>query len=306
MAWSRGLFAVLLCIAAFSAVESSVASLSAEEEATSCPELGFALVDLIRPRCPLQIELTLPTEVDGKSLEKLVKGLTSASKRDSYYSVLVYAKWCPFSNNFRPMFDALSSMFPQVTHLALEESTATPGLFSKYGVRSVPTLLLIRGTSSARFTDTKDISSLVAFYKEKTGFEPVAYFDVQSPNFTYTPIWLQDIPLKEKVAAEPYLALSVVFVLLRVALWILPFVVPHLRAFWIIYAQGLKQKVVGGMNHILERAAHVLDVKRFSNKLRSFNKKRSLGRGAKSASVWASSLASVSLGECSTSSRHAT
>jgi hypothetical protein len=139
-----------------------------------------------------------------------------------------------------------------------------------------------------------------------TDFEPVAYFDVQQSNFTYTPIWLQDIPMKDKIAAEPYLALSVLFVSLRVALWILPFVGPHLRAFWVIYAQGLKQKIVGGMNHTLERAAHVLDVKRLGNKLKHFNKNRSLGRGAKSARVWASSLASVSLGECSTSSRHAT
>jgi hypothetical protein len=135
-----------------------------------------------------------------------------------------------------------------------------------------------------------------------TDFGPVAYFDVQPSMFTYTPIWLQDMPLKDKIAAEPYLALSVLFVLLRVALWILPLVGPHLRAFWDIYAQGFKQKVVGGMNRTLERAAHVLDVKRLGNKIKHFNKKRSLGRGAKSARVWASSLASVSLGECSTSS----
>lgn len=65
-------------------------------------------------------------KVDGKSLDKLVVGLLRANKRGSYYAILFYAKWCPFSRNFRPMFDALSYMFPQVTHLALEESAATP------------------------------------------------------------------------------------------------------------------------------------------------------------------------------------
>ncbi|KAF3330194.1 5'-adenylylsulfate reductase-like 5 [Carex littledalei] len=277
MAWLRCLLALLFCISAFSVVESL-------------------------PR----LLLSAPSWLDGKSLDKLVAGLLRANKRGSYYAVLFFAKWCPFSRNFRPMFDALSYMFPQVTHLALEESAATRSLYSRYGIRSVPSVLLISGTSTVRFTDTKDISSLVAFYRENTDFEPVANLDVQPSDITFTSIWLQDIPLMEKVVADPYLALSVLFVLLRVALWILPLVGPHLRAFWVVYAQGLKQKVVGGMNHILERAAHVLDVKRLCNKLKHFNKKRNLRRGAKSARVWASSLASVSLGECSTSSRHAT
>ncbi|KAJ4745655.1 5'-adenylylsulfate reductase-like 5 [Rhynchospora pubera] len=300
MAWLRCLIAFLFCISAASAVESSA------ESSPVCPVLGPTFVDSLRAQCPLWIDLTLPMEVDGKSLYTLVEGIR-ASRSGSFYSILFYAKWCPFSSKFRPMFDTLSYMFPQVMHLALEESTATSSLFTRLGIHSVPSLVLLNGTSLNRFTDTKDISSLVAFYRKNTGFEPVAFFDVQPRDDTFTPIWLQDIPLKEKIAADPYLALSMLFVLLKVVLWILPLVWPHLRAFWVVYAQGIKLKVVAGMHHILERAAHVLDVKRLWNKLKHFNKKRNLRSGAKSARVWASSLASsVALGDSPSSSRYAT
>lgn len=41
-------------------------------------------------------------------------------------SILFYAAWCPFSSKFRPIFEALSTMFPQIHHFAVEESSATP------------------------------------------------------------------------------------------------------------------------------------------------------------------------------------
>jgi len=45
---------------------------------------------------------------------------------NAYFSIFFYATWCPFSRKVRPVFDALSSMFPQIRHLAVEESSAMP------------------------------------------------------------------------------------------------------------------------------------------------------------------------------------
>lgn len=43
-----------------------------------------------------------------------------------YTSVLFYASLCPFSRSIYPAFEALSLMFPQIEHLAVEQSSSMP------------------------------------------------------------------------------------------------------------------------------------------------------------------------------------
>jgi thiol-disulfide isomerase/thioredoxin len=43
-----------------------------------------------------------------------------------FAAVLVYAKWCPFSRELRPVFEALSSAFPSIYHFSVEESALQP------------------------------------------------------------------------------------------------------------------------------------------------------------------------------------
>lgn len=61
-------------------------------------------------------------QVDGDSLDRLM----ALNHGNAYMSVLFYASWCPFSRDVRPKFDMLSSMFPQIQHLAVEHSQALP------------------------------------------------------------------------------------------------------------------------------------------------------------------------------------
>ncbi|KAJ0242669.1 hypothetical protein HA466_0206110 [Hirschfeldia incana] len=61
--------------------------------------------------------------VDGDSLHRL---MALNHDGNDYVSVLFYASWCPFSRVVRPKFDMLSSMFPQIKHLAVEHSQALP------------------------------------------------------------------------------------------------------------------------------------------------------------------------------------
>lgn len=47
-------------------------------------------------------------------------------RRGASYSILFYAAWCPFSSKLRPIFGTLSTMYPQIHHFTVEESSATP------------------------------------------------------------------------------------------------------------------------------------------------------------------------------------
>ena len=84
--------------------------------------------------------------MDGKFLDR---ALTS-KQRNAYTSVLFYASWCPFSRSMLLKFDMLSSMFPQIKHLALEQSSAHPRWDTSYlcewyacsGLRLVPQSLV--------------------------------------------------------------------------------------------------------------------------------------------------------------------
>jgi hypothetical protein len=48
-------------------------------------------------------------------------------------------------------------------------ASAHCSLFSRYGVRGVPAILLVNETTMVRYRGSKDLSSLVDFYKETTG-----------------------------------------------------------------------------------------------------------------------------------------
>jgi thiol-disulfide isomerase/thioredoxin len=59
-------------------------------------------------------------QINGEQL------LTVLGGKEEYTAVLFYASWCPFSQRMRPVFDDLSSMFPQIKHVAVEESNVMP------------------------------------------------------------------------------------------------------------------------------------------------------------------------------------
>lgn len=99
---------------------------------------------------------------------------------------------------------------------------------------------------------------------------------------------------------EPYLLLSVSFLLLRIVLHMLPKVLNHFRTIWASYKPHLNLEIFGETRQILGRILHLIDVERVWTKLK-LCKSRNLHRGARNAKVWASSLASVSLGKTSTS-----
>ncbi|KAM0927807.1 hypothetical protein ACQ4PT_002072 [Festuca glaucescens] len=267
----------------------------------TCPRrVGPPFLDALGSRCHrVRIEPSPPLEVRGDAFDKELNFRHGGVS----YSILFYAAWCPFSSKFRPTFEALSTMFPQIHHLAVEESSAMPSLFSRYGVRAFPAILLVNETTMVRYRGTKDLKSLVDFYKETTGLDPIAYVDViqqESPG-SLGSVMPGGRSLRKMAKDEPFVFLSVLFIILRVAAHFVSTIISHLRAFLIVRVRNLNLGIHRGSSQLMERALTALDVKRLWSKLRLSSKTRDLRKGASNARAWASSFASVSLGEPSSS-----
>ncbi|TXG66331.1 hypothetical protein EZV62_007606 [Acer yangbiense] len=232
--------------------------------------------------------------VDGNSLDRT---LTSKQK-NGYTAVLFYASWCQFSNLVLPTFELLSSMFPQMDHFAIEQSVALPSMFSRYGIHSLPSILLVNQTSRLRYRGQKDLCSLVQFYEETTGLRPVEDFAKDESiglidsykSITKTSFGSS---MSEMIQGEPYMVFSVLFLCLRMLVFIFPEVLSRLKAFWVSYVPHLNLEIFGETSQLFGRALHMIDVRRVWTKLRLCK--------TRNFRVWASSLASVSLGESSSS-----
>ncbi|XP_009795826.1 5'-adenylylsulfate reductase-like 5 [Nicotiana tabacum] len=254
----------------------------------------------LRSQCPLRISFPPPllVETDGESLDKAL----GSSQKDDVTAILFYASWCPFSTDVKSKFGALNSMFPRIRHVMVEQSKAMPSVFSRYGVHSFPAILIVNQTTRVWYHGRKDLQSLVNFYKRTTGLDPV--IEVTEHQITYKADghkafqqW-KGSSLRELLLSEPYLVLSVAFLLFRASLYFFPGLVAHVVALWVAYIPHLNMGIFGESRQLLGRVFHVIDLKRAWSKLK-LSKTRNFHKGARNARVWASSLASVSLGETS-------
>ncbi|KAK4440424.1 5'-adenylylsulfate reductase-like 5 [Sesamum alatum] len=256
----------------------------------------------LNSQCPSSIPTSSsPIQVDDELFERAM----SSSQKNEYTAVLFYASWCPFSSIFLSKFSTLSSMYPQIRHLMLEQTSVQPSVFSRYGIHSVPALLIVDQTIQIRYHGRKDLQSLVNFYKRTTGLDPMVdrIEDASSKNLEMEPkvfqLW-HGASLKEIFLREPYLALSVIFVLSRALLYFFPEIASQIMAMWAACIPHLNIEMFGESRQLIGRLLYLIDVKRIWSKLK-LCKTRNFHKGARNARVWASSLASVSLGETSSS-----
>ncbi|XP_021714943.1 5'-adenylylsulfate reductase-like 7 [Chenopodium quinoa] len=254
---------------------------------------------LLHRQCPRQIPLfNPPIQVDGENLEQILR----STPKDVYTAVLFYDSRSPFSNSMSSKFDILSSMFPGVGHIAVELSMVMPSLLSRFGIHSLPALFIVNQAEQIRYYGPKELHSLAHFYKRITGFGPAEYHTHNEvanimngeivPEPWYWSSW------REIIVKEPYLVFAILFLVLRGFLCICPEIWSCVTALWMLCMCQLNLGVLGESNQLLARVAHVMDVKRVWSKLKQC-KIRNFQEGARSARVWASSLASVSLGESS-------
>ncbi|XP_042514699.1 5'-adenylylsulfate reductase-like 5 [Macadamia integrifolia] len=276
----------------------AISTLRLASSSTVCLPQSHIFLSNLQSQCPTAITPFSHIEVDGESLDKAL----SSNQKNLNTAVLFYASWCPFSCGVLPTFDALNSMFPQIRHLAVEQSSALPSLFSRYGIHSLPAIFLVNQTARVRYCGPKDLSSLIQFYMRITGIKPVGYFTVDRPSCsgddkTLLQLW-NGSSVKEILRREPHLILAVLFLCLRAFMYFFPAMLSRFKAFWISYIPHLNLGIFGETSQLLGRAVNMIDVKRVFSKLR-LSKTRNFQKGAKNARVWASSLTSVSLGESS-------
>ncbi|XP_065852900.1 5'-adenylylsulfate reductase-like 5 [Euphorbia lathyris] len=284
-------FILFICFGAFSATRFVSASVC-------CTESSLFLSNL-QSQCPISISPNPPLEVDGNFLDRTL----SSKQRNAYTSVLFYASWCPFSHDMLPKFDMLGSMFPQIEHLTVEQSSAFPSIFSRYGIHSLPAIVMINRTSKVQYHGRKNLQSLVQFYEKVTGLERVQYFAedelTDSDHFKESILQPWDgSSMEEILKREPYLVFAMLFLCLRVLLFTSPKVLSHFKAFYGSYVPHFNLEIFGETSQLFGRILHMIDVRRIWTRLR-LCKTRNFQEGAKSCRVWASSLASVSLGESS-------
>ncbi|KAL2320471.1 hypothetical protein Fmac_029440 [Flemingia macrophylla] len=252
----------------------------------------YFLYDL-QSQCSLAISPHPPLQMDVNFIE----GVLSGRKRTGYVSILFYASWCPFSRKMLPEFEILSFMFPQVEHMVLEQSSALPSLYSKYGIHSLPAILLVNQTSRLRYHGSNNLNALEEFYDKNTGLEARNNFVVGrlSNLMSDEHSTIKGLCLKEISIREPYLALSILFLCLRIVLVVFPAIMSRLQAFWNWYFPHLNLQIFG---QVMEHVLSVTDVKRVRTKLR-LCKTRNFHERVRSTQVWTSSLTSVSLGDSS-------
>ncbi|KAM0006307.1 putative Thioredoxin domain, 5'-adenylylsulfate reductase-like protein [Helianthus debilis subsp. tardiflorus] len=250
---------------------------------TSCSRLKPFVYDL-QLQCPTTVMYTWPIEMNGESLDKIL----SSNQVNTYVAIMFYASWCPFSRNLQPKFDALSSMFPQIKHVMVEQSLVQPITFSKHGVHSVPSVLLVNRTTRMRFHGPKDLHAFVHFYQKATGLEPVMDLTkdpiIFSENKSTIPESHNKTQLKNIISSEPYLIFSMFFLFTKTLLYLYPNMVSNIVALWLANIPHLNLSIFGESRQHLARVLQLVDFKRVFSKLKL----------VRSARAWTSSLASFS------------
>ncbi|KAJ9555360.1 hypothetical protein OSB04_009974 [Centaurea solstitialis] len=167
--------------------------------------------------------------------------------QNAYIAILFYASWCPFSMDVQPKFAALSSMYPQIHHVMIEHSSSILSLaFFIHRVRGVPKIALVNMTTNVEHHGAKDLNSLLQFYQQSTGLDPVLYLTEDQINSfksrtTVGRSWNRR-SWKDMAVDEPYLAFSVLFVSLKILSSLAP---------WVRYIPRLILAILGKSREIL-------------------------------------------------------
>ncbi|XP_051205157.1 5'-adenylylsulfate reductase-like 4 [Lolium perenne] len=151
---------------------------AASEGACPKPPAAAAILPRASGSCPtadspgLWVHHVGVVEGDDGVLQRAVTLVLQ--NREDFVAILFHASWCPFSKIFRTDFQKLSSFFPKIAHFSFEESRIKPRMLSRYGVRAFPTLFLVNSTVRVRYHGSRTMSSLVMFYNDVTGINPVS------------------------------------------------------------------------------------------------------------------------------------
>ncbi|KAG8072448.1 hypothetical protein GUJ93_ZPchr0006g42689 [Zizania palustris] len=164
MCWTALLLAILAAAEPYSSAEPA--------EACRALTLVEGILGHYGTCAPLDRRLVVPfgvIEGDEVTLVKAVNHLHM--NKDDYIAILFYASWCPFSQECKPNFETLASLFPTIRHFTFEESAIRPSIISRYGIHGFPTLFLLNSTMRVRYHGPRTVKSLATFYSDVSGID---------------------------------------------------------------------------------------------------------------------------------------
>ncbi|KAK9736064.1 hypothetical protein RND81_04G247600 [Saponaria officinalis] len=252
----------------------------------------------LQGRCPARVVCSHPIQMDGHSFERLLSSLSI----NMHLAVLFYDHNSPFSTTASSNFHLLASIFPHLPHIALHKSLVMPSLFSRYNIHSLPALFILNKTGQMRYYGHKDLHSMMLFYERTLAHDLVEYHDYdkgsdQMDGQMEFQRWYQ-LTWSEMLEKEPFLVFAIMFLVVRASLYLYSGIWYRVVGVWNWCKQQLNLGMFEESRHLLGQVVNLIDVKRVWCKLK-LCKIRNFENGARSARVWASSLASVSLGETS-------
>ncbi|KAK3030493.1 hypothetical protein RJ639_038799 [Escallonia herrerae] len=173
----------------------------------------------------------------------------------------------------------------------LPDLYVTCSIFSRHGIHSVPSILMVNQKGRVQNGGPKDLrlDPIIDLTEDQVTYSKGGQRALQSSDGT---------SLREISTREPYLLFSILFLSLKALQCYFPAIVSRLTALWTLNLPHLNFGIFGESRQLVGRGFHLIDVKRVWSKLKLY-KSKNFHSGAKSARVWASSLASVSFGEMS-------
>ncbi|XP_028405097.1 thioredoxin domain-containing protein 15-like [Dendronephthya gigantea] len=123
-----------------------------------------------------------------KDKNSLVWWLDELNKTMGCAVVLFYAKWCYFSANLAPLYNAVGRAFSGIPILAIDAYTHN-SLNTRYGIVGVPTIILFQESRPvARFNRSRTYKDLVEFIHESTGMEYNSSVEVDVMDYEEGPL----------------------------------------------------------------------------------------------------------------------
>ncbi|XP_043279620.1 thioredoxin domain-containing protein 15 isoform X2 [Venturia canescens] len=132
--------------------------------------------------------------VNATRLMELLKPVTTTNQSDTNSEgkvqartcllVLFYARWCIFSSQAAPHFNALPRFFPRIKAVAIDASRYQ-NFNTQFGIVGVPTLMFIyNGKPLVKFNDTSyTLETFARFVTTYTALEPKGSLYVTSTDF---------------------------------------------------------------------------------------------------------------------------